>query len=179
MVEKGKVEAFIIDGFIEIPYEYAAGKIGSQFLIELRDRKRFMGVKCPNCNKVYVPPRSTCKACFDKLDKLVEVSDTGTLLTYTVVHQSHPAQPAKPPFAYGIVQLDGADTGFVHMLGEVDFEKLQIGMRVQAVLKEEREGSILDIKYFKPAPKIGQKKGLPKNKAMEKPKLSLKRGLSR
>jgi len=27
---------------------------------------------------------------------------------------------------------------------------LRIGMRVQAVFKEERAGSILDIKYFKP-----------------------------
>jgi hypothetical protein len=54
------------------------------------------------------------------------------------------------PIVYGIIQLDGADTGFVHMLGEVDPEQLRVGMRVQAVFKKEREGNILDIKYFKP-----------------------------
>jgi uncharacterized OB-fold protein len=53
------------------------------------------------------------------------------------------------PIVYGVIQLDGADTGFVHMLGEVDSEQLRIGMRVQAVFKEKREASILDIKYFK------------------------------
>lgn len=36
------------------------------------------------------------------------------------------------------------------MLGEIDPEQIRIGMRVQAVFKDEREASILDIKYFKP-----------------------------
>ena len=137
-------------GKVEIPFYYAAGRVGSRFLIELRDNKKFMGLKCPTCNKVYVPPRSTCKECFGQLDQWVEVSDKGTLLTYTVAHQPYSAQPVETPFAYGIVQLDGADTGFVHLLGEVDFDQLKIGMKVQAVFKEEREGHILDIKYFKP-----------------------------
>ena len=143
-------EAFFVDGKIAIPYYYSAGKVGSQFLIGLRDNKKFMGMKCPTCNIVYVPPRSTCKECFSKLDEWVEVSDKGTLLTYTVVHQAHVAQPVKTPIAYGIIQLDGADTGFVHMLGEVDFDQLKIGMRVKAVFKGKRVASVLNIKYFKP-----------------------------
>jgi uncharacterized OB-fold protein len=36
------------------------------------------------------------------------------------------------------------------MLGEIEPEQLRIGMRVQAVFKEKRKASILDIKYFKP-----------------------------
>ncbi len=38
----------------------------------------------------------------------------------------------------------------VHLIGEVNPEKVKIGMRVKAAFKEERIGSILDIKYFKP-----------------------------
>ena len=78
------------------------------------------------------------------------MSDKGTLITYTVCHQPSRVQPVEPPIVYGIIQLDGADTGIVHMLGEVDLEQLRIGMRVQAVFKENRQASILDIKYFKP-----------------------------
>jgi len=78
------------------------------------------------------------------------VSDKGTLLTYTVDCQSNAMQPVEPPIIYGIIQLDGADTGLLHMLGEVDLEQLKIGMRLQAVFQEKRVGSILDIKYFKP-----------------------------
>jgi len=144
------MDVWIYHGRIYIPNTYAAGAVGSQFLIALRDKKRIMGTRCPTCNRVYVPARSVCKDCFSQLDEWVEVSDKGTLLTYTVCNQPNPVQPVEPPIIYGIIQLDGADNGFVHMLGEVDLEQLRIGMRVQAVFKEKREASILDIKYFKP-----------------------------
>jgi uncharacterized OB-fold protein len=147
-----ELEPFVFAGKLDIPNTYSAGMVGSRFLIELRDNKKIMGIKCPTCNRVYVPPRSTCKYCFGKLSELVEVSQKGTLLTYAVAYQQNPVQPLETPIAFGIVQLDGADTGFVHMLGEVEPEELKIGMKVKAVfkVKKERQASILDIKYFKP-----------------------------
>ena len=80
------------------------------------------------------------------------MSQQGKLVTYAVSYQANPVQPSKIPLTYGIVKLDGADTGFVHMLGEVAPERLKVGMKVKAVfkVKEERQASILDIKYFKP-----------------------------
>ncbi len=131
-------------GWISMPYTYSVGRLGSKFFIELRDNKRIMGVRCPKCNLVIVPPRSLCARCHSKLEELVEVKTKGTLLTYTSVYV------LPPPFAYGIIQLDGASTGFTHFLGEVDLDEIKAGMKVEAVFKEEREGNILDIKYFKP-----------------------------
>ena len=144
------MDVWLYHGQIYIPNQYSAGAVGSRFLIALRDKKKIMGTRCPTCNRVYMPARSICKDCFEQLDEWVQVSDMGTLLTYTVCEQSNPVQPMEAPLIYGVVQLDGADTGFVHMLGEVDSEQLRVGMRVRAVFKEEREASILDIKYFKP-----------------------------
>ncbi len=144
------MDVWIYHGQIYIPNRYSAGAVGSRFLIEIRDKKRITGTRCPTCNRVYVPARSICKDCFGQLDEWVEVSDKGTVLTYTVCNQPNPVQPVETPLVYGIIQLDGADTGLVHMLGEVNPEQLRIGMRVQAVFKEQREASILDIKYFKP-----------------------------
>ncbi len=144
------MDVWIYHGQVYIPNTYSAGAVGSRFLIELRDKKRIMGTRCPACNRVYVPARSICKDCFVQLDDWVEVSDRGTVLTYAVDHESKPIQPMATPIVYGIIQLDGADTGFVHMLGEVDPDQLRVGMKVQAVFKEERVGNILDIKYFKP-----------------------------
>jgi uncharacterized OB-fold protein len=143
------MDVWIYHGQIYIPNTYSAGAVGSRFLTELRDRKRIMGTRCPTCNRVYVPARSVCKDCFGQLGEWVEVSDKGTVLSYSVCHQPNPVQPVEAPLVYGIIQLDGADTGLVHMLGELDFEQLRIGMRVQAVFEEERVASILDIKYFK------------------------------
>ena len=145
------LDVFIYHGKVDIPDTYSAGTVGSRFLIEIRDNKRIMGTRCPACKRVYVPARSVCKDCFGRMDEWVEVGDKGTLLTYTVVHVPTSVQLKEPPVAYGIVQLDGADTGLVHLLGEADPDQLQVGMKMQAVFAEERVGSILDIKYFKPA----------------------------
>ena len=146
------MDVWIYHGQINIPNTYSAGTVGSRFLINLRDKGKIMGTRCPKCNRVYAPARSVCKDCFSELKEWVEVSDKGTLLTYTVDSESKPIQPVEAPVIYGIIQLDGADTGFVHMLSGVDPEQLRCGMRVQAIFKprEERVASILDIKYFKP-----------------------------
>ena len=150
-VEKLKdLDVFVYHGKIYIPNTYTAGATGSRFLIELRDNKKIMGTRCITCDLVYVPARSVCKHCFAPLDKWVEVRDRGTLQTYTVAGQANGVQPVDPPIIYGIIQLDGASTGLVHMLSEVDFEKLVVGMRVRAVFREKRVGSILDIKSFAP-----------------------------
>ncbi len=131
-------------------YRHHAGPVRSKFLIELRDNQRIMGTKCPTCQRVYVPARSTCIKCFSEMKDWVQVSDKGTLVNYTVVHQSEPSYPITPPFAYGIILLDGADTALVHVLGDVELSDIRIGMRVQAVFASERKGHILDIKHFRP-----------------------------
>jgi len=144
------MDVWIYHGQINIPNNYSAGAVGSRFLIGLRDKKKIMGTRCPTCNRVYVPARSICKDCFGQLDEWVEVSNKGTVLTYSIEYEPKPIQPVDPPIIYGIIQLDGADTGLVHMLGEVDTEQLRVGMRVQAVFSDERVASIMDIKHFKP-----------------------------
>jgi uncharacterized OB-fold protein len=81
----------------------------------------------------------------------IKLPGTGTVETYTVVHYSEPGlHPKKPPFVYGVIKMDGADTGLVHLIDGVDPDKVKVGMRVQAVMAKERDGHITDIKHFKP-----------------------------
>ena len=150
MVEKSKEEILTGERNFDSIFSYDAGATRSKFLTEIRDNARITGTRCPNCNRVYVPARSICLKCFANLSDFVEVANTGTLTTYSIVHASQPYYPSEPPFIYGVIQLDGADTGLVHLIGEVAPQEVRIGMRVRAVFKEERTGSILDIKYFKP-----------------------------
>ena len=146
------MDVWLYHGQIYIPNTFSAGATGSRFLTTIRDKNKITGTRCKKCNRVYVPARSVCKDCFAQLKEWVEVSDKGTVLTYTIDSESKPIHPTDSPVIYGIIQLDGADTGFVHMIGGADPEQLRIGMRVQAVFKpkEERIGSVLDIKHFKP-----------------------------
>ncbi len=131
-------------------FQVTVGAIGSKFLIGIRDSKKIMGIKCPSCKKVYVPPRLHCPTCCVKMDEWVELSGKGTLDTFTVVRYKEPYQPKEPPIIYGVIKLDGADTGLPHIIGEVDPNKVKIGMRLEPVLKDEREASLLDIDHFKP-----------------------------
>ncbi len=143
--------AFVYEGQVYIPNTFSAGKVGSRVLVSLRDKGKILGMECPRCNRVYVPARSVCGDCFDQIKKFVQVSSMGTVVSYTVCNESNIVQPDDNP-TYAVIQLDGADNNFVHMLGEVTPEDLSIGMRVKAVFKDkkDRTGSILDIRYFKP-----------------------------
>jgi len=150
---------FEVDQHITAPSRYYAGRLGSLFFQTLRDERRILGIRCPSCNKVYWPPRNTCGRCFAWLteENMLEIGPNGSLETFTGVAQVtlltnneivHP-QPAL--LIYGVIKLDGADSGMAHFIGDVDYEKLKIGMRMQPVFAEAPMANILSIRYFKPA----------------------------
>jgi uncharacterized OB-fold protein len=148
-----EAESFSAEGRLLVPYNNWVGAFSSRFFHALKENKELNGVRCPSCDKVYFPPRSVCPGCFAELEQWVRLPPTGRLLTYTVVSYNYGDyyQPARAPYALGIIQLDGADTGLCHFLGEAAHDKIRIGMQVEAVFAEERSGTILDIAYFKPA----------------------------
>jgi len=60
-----KKEYIVIDsGDLEQPFRWSAGLYGSRFLTEIRDEKKFIGIRCPKCGKVYVPMRRVCGPCY-------------------------------------------------------------------------------------------------------------------
>jgi uncharacterized OB-fold protein len=144
------VEELVYQGRIKVPYAWSVGEVGSRFFAELRDHQRIFGKRCPACRRVLVPARKVCGQCFRQTDDWVEVKPEGTVQTFTVVRYPSAIQPLNPPFGYGIIKLDGADTGMAHLLYGSDPAKWKIGMKVKAVFKEKRAGNILDIAYFQP-----------------------------
>jgi uncharacterized OB-fold protein len=145
------VKPVVAEGDSISTFQVTVGATGSKFLIDIRDNKKITGIKCPSCSKVYATPRLHCPTCFVRMSEWVDCGGKGTLETYTVVRYKEPYQPKDPPIIYGIVKMDGADTGFYGILGEVDPENIKIGMRLEPVFKEEREASLLDIDHFKPS----------------------------
>ena len=149
------LDPYVAEIRLVMPYRYFPGPTATRFFVELRDNQRILGIKCRTCGIVYVPPETICGRCFEKLHEWVEVGNQGVLQTYTTSHYTLPIHRNQAPRIYGIVKLDGADTGFLHHLGEVDVEALHIGMRMEAVFMEERAGNVLDIKYFRPVRSSG------------------------
>jgi hypothetical protein len=113
-----------------------------------------LGSRCRTCRKIVVPPRTICEWCFRPMDEFVPLKDTGTVNTFSLCYVTWDVQRIKVPEIPAVINIDGATSmhGIMHMLGEVDPKEVKIGMRVQAVWKpsDERQGSITDIRYFKP-----------------------------
>ena len=139
-------------------YAWDEGVAIGRFLAGLKEGT-ILGITCPQCNRVLVPPRMVCEHCFAPTSNWVELPGTGTVKTFSIVTVRWDMERLETPMVPAVIALDGAAPGgggggIMHILGEVDPtpEAVQIGMRVEAVWKpaEERTGAITDILYFRP-----------------------------
>lgn len=147
--EKPMVEGF--ESPINLHYTFAAGYATSKFLRSIKDGK-LVGQRSPKTGKVILPPRGSCPETGVPTTEEVTVQDTGTVITFTVVHIPIPNNPVKPPFIVANICLDGADQTFIHLVSDCNNDDVKIGTRVKAVWKEPSEWdySMDNIKYFKP-----------------------------
>ncbi|HDP24029.1 MAG TPA: hypothetical protein ENN34_01165 [Deltaproteobacteria bacterium] len=151
MQEFDKNDCFTLNGKLALPYSYFAGRVGSTFITTIRDQKKIMGVRCDTCNKVFIPPRQTCERCFSDIrENWVDLENTGIVTNFTVVRYDDKHLPRKAPFVLALIKLDGADTPFVHILDGIEPEKVEVGMKVEAVFAKETTNTILDIDHFAP-----------------------------
>jgi uncharacterized OB-fold protein len=142
-----------VDFAVDARYAWDTGVAVSRFLAGLREG-RVLARECRGCDRVLVPPRMFCEQCFRPTDRWVEVEDTGRVNTFSICWVSWDMQPLSVPELPAVLEIDGASPGigFMHKLGEVDPDAVHVGLEVEAVWKPEakREGSILDIEYFRP-----------------------------
>jgi uncharacterized protein len=147
-------ELLIIEsGAARQPFDYAVGLHGSKFFQELRDHKHILGIRCPKCAKVYIPPRGVCGECFVEMTEFVEVGPKGSIGTFTILRYNfidpETGEQKPVPYGYGFIKLDGADTLFQHYIDIEDESKVKIGARVEPVFAEKRKGTIKDILSFR------------------------------
>lgn len=83
-------------------------------------------------------------------EEFVRVGQTGVVRSWTWVATPAPEHPVPAPFAFALIQLDGADTALVHVIDTADETALATGMRVRADWRAARTGSIRDIRAFVP-----------------------------
>ena len=137
---------------VKLDYTFSAGQSASRFLRAIAEGK-LIGQRCPVDGRVYFPTRGSCPQHGALMSpEPVELSDRGTIVTFSI--NRVPSENIKLDLPYAPVQvlLDGADTVLMHVLGECPIEQVHMGMRVQAGWKPKSEWttSIGNIKYFKP-----------------------------
>lgn len=154
MVEKQ--DFYILEDEVSIPYQNAYGPTWTRFFEGFKKEKIY-GSRCLKCNRVLVPARSYCPRCFIEVEDVIEVSQEGAIVSWCLTEYEYFGMPTKPPFISALIRLDGTDAEFVHLVGGIDLsdpeyvrKAVKTGMKVKAVWKEEKNGHILDIKYFAP-----------------------------
>jgi uncharacterized OB-fold protein len=132
---------------LEFNYTRTVGPITGRFLTGLRDR-RIEGVRTA-AGKVLVPPMEyDPETAAAVTDEFVEVGPAGTVKTWAWVRHPRSKQPLAHPFAWALIQLDGADTAMLHAVDAGDPDAMKTGMRVVPRWRDERTGMVTDIECF-------------------------------
>jgi uncharacterized protein len=134
-----------------LDYEFTAGRATTRFLKGVAQRK-LLGQRCPVCKKVYVPPRGACPTDGVPTEEEVELAHTGTVTSFCVVNVQFYGQVMDLPYVSALILLDGADLPIMHLIQEVPYDQVHMGMRVEALWVDDDElGPTLEsIRYFRP-----------------------------
>jgi uncharacterized OB-fold protein len=137
-------------GNLPVTNRYTYGLAGERFFRAIKDEGKIFGTYCPKCDHTYVPAMAFCERCLGELNEWVDVGTMGVVHTFTLLFDNYDGSQREVPEVVAFVKL--GDGGLIHRLEGIQPMDIQIGMRVEAVFKpkEQREGSILDIMYFKP-----------------------------
>ena len=147
--EKGFVK--VMNSPVVLSYDFSAGNATSRFLREMKNG-RVVGQRSPITGKIIIPPRGADPETGTPTSHDEELSQRGTVISFTIVHLPIPGNPIQPPYVIANMVLDGSDQSFIHLVSECDNESIQMGTRVEAVWKDESEWdySFENIKYFRP-----------------------------
>ena len=133
---------------LKYAYKRTLGPILSQFFTGLRDGAIF-GIKSED-GRVLVPPQEYDPKTGTTLTEMVPVQETGTVTTWSWVAEPREKHPSTKPFAWALIQLDGADTAMLHVVEADSIEDMKTGMRVKVNWADERVGFMTDIRGFSP-----------------------------
>jgi uncharacterized OB-fold protein len=136
---------------LELPYRRSVGPVVGAFLTGLRDQQ-VLGSRTAG-GRVVVPPLEYDPDSGDAVDDLVPVDSAGVVTSWSWISEPLRKHPLAHPFAWVMVQLDGADTSLIHALDAGSADAVSTGMRVRIRWSDERVGHITDIACFEPEPR--------------------------
>ena len=131
---------------IEYPFNRTTGPVIGAFYTGLTQQV-IVGIKGAD-GRVICPPVEYDPATGAPLTELVKVADEGTITSWSWVPTPREQQALSEPHALALITLDGADTGFLHVVAAPSPEAVSTGARVKAHWADEREGAVTDIAYF-------------------------------
>ena len=135
---------------VAFDYTRSTGPVLGRFFTGLRDGV-VVGGRLSD-GRVVVPPPEFDPLTHAPVEDFVEVAETGTVTSWSWDPEPVAGQPFDRPFAWALVQLDGADAPLLHAVDVTSPDQIHTGMRVRVRWAEERQGRITDIVCFEPEP---------------------------
>lgn len=140
--------ARLLESTVEFPYTRSLGPVVGRYAAALGQR-RLTGSKAGG--RVLVPPLEYDPGTGDATDPdLVEVGPAGTVRSWTWVATPSRGHPLDHPFAFALIQPDGADTALVHAVDAGDPAVMSTGLRVVPRWRDEPRGHLDDLVCFVP-----------------------------
>lgn len=136
---------------LEYPYKRSVGPVLGRFFGGLKNR-RFEAVRASD-GRVICPPPEADPVTGEALGGeggWTEVGPGGVVKSWSWVPSPRPKHPLEKPFAWALIQLDGASTALVHAVDVPGESALKTGMRVTPRWREATRGDIRDVECFVP-----------------------------
>lgn len=118
-----------------------------RFWRKIRYRYDLIGTRCNTCGRSYYPPRKFCPVCRRRSNiEEVQLSGYGTVLSYSVVHDTPVSLKMEKPYVVALIQLDEGPIITSQLACEPD--EVHDGMRVKAVFRKYGEDGEDGIIYY-------------------------------
>ena len=106
----------------------------ARFWRKIPQRYNLIGTKCTSCGRNFYPPRTFCPDCRREGHILEHAfSGSGTVVTWTVIHNGNDQYDYLAPYPLAIVQLDEGPRLTAPLA--CDPGEVSIGMRVKSVFR--------------------------------------------
>ncbi len=116
-----------------------------RFWRNIQQRYRLTGTRCDTCDTTYFPPRQLCPECRREGDvEEQELNGTGTVVTYTTVHEPSPEYEGDSPYSLAIVELDEGP----RVTAQIVDDEIQVGDEVEACFRRMGEGGGDGVIYY-------------------------------
>ncbi len=119
----------------------------SRYWREIPQRYRLEAGKCAKCGFVCFPPRLICPQCGGREFAKTKLSESGKILTYTIIRVAPHQYVDQTPYAVGIAEMDDG-VKLTAQIVDCPFEDLKIGIRVKIEFRKIYEEGEAGVIYY-------------------------------
>lgn len=134
-----------------LTYDFTPGVATTRFLKAIKE-KRLVGERCPETDKVYIPPRGVSPVSGLPTTEQVELGTDGTVVSFCIVNLDFTGNAQEIPYVSALILVDGSDIPIYGLVREIPYDQVRPGLRVGPVWVDDAEltTSFENIRWWAP-----------------------------